>query len=338
MSRSKNHHHVSQFYLRNFADERGHVHVRDIETGSAFSRSIEHVASETNLYTFQDAEGKPNDSIETNILARFEGIVAPRLQRLVDEPSPLPLSRTDRVLIAQYMVLQRGRSPWMRDFLKDSHDLFMRFEIEANVGGSSPEDVERFIAKRFADLSDREKDEIRKVAADPNQPYEIATEDWIIPVIGLVPEHAKLLTKRRWNLLDARGGWFLTSDSPVLLIGTIPLGVETAVGIFLPLSPKRALFIEGDDDGHQYAGISRVPQINTFNQLMAEQAMRQVFYHPSTSPLDAIRLPNEPPSLSINGIPVHRRERSYNKIRDDYMAMARRVQSEKRARPPAPRS
>jgi hypothetical protein len=332
MSRAKKHHQVPQFYLRTFADAKGRVTVFDRRTGRSWNQRVEEVATNTNLYTVRDRDGRPSDVVE-QALADAEGTVAGSVGAML---APTPhLVDVDRAQVAFFVALQFIRTAAMRDQLENILDLNTRMMVEANVGGDPPDQVERFIRQRYADAPEWLKDQIRGIAADPSKRIELPTEEWTGHFAPLIHDLAGLLLRRGWWLASAADRAFLTCDDPVVLTvtpGDLPgVGFANAAQVLIALSPHRVLVMEA---------VAEVPfgpvpvdrdWIRWVNRTIANRADRHVFWHPRSEPLKGIQVPPMPRPASVNGIPVERGERSWDKLRPHRLPHMHRIRDEIRA-------
>lgn len=316
-----------------FANPAGEVVVYDRVTEETRLLHVKVVAVESELYTVEDIDGNPSDAFEIGPLGRIDGRVASLLPKLL-EPEPA-LTTRERVDIDGYLAVQNARTPAFRDFLADAHDLTMRAEIELNLGpGASEEETERFIDVRFPGATERGRAEIRRIAADPTQRAELPTIDWLDSIAETLPGMLDIMVPRPWVFVTPEQGAFLTSDTPVVMIGPLPRGLQSARTIFWPFSPFRALWrtLPGTHDRRKPRFATVPPeQLAELNQLAANQARRQVIWHPDTDSHDAITLPTGPYLRSVNGLPVGPGESSYDKIRQDLLHR-RDVNLQRRAR------
>ncbi|MCY3627527.1 MAG: DUF4238 domain-containing protein [Gammaproteobacteria bacterium] len=111
---SQRNHTVSQFLIKNWADEHGKVWVLDKEKKKIFQCSTTKVFVEKNIYTVQDGQNAPkSDEIERSF-AKFETQVAPVFRELVEHArvnQPSELSPLDILQIMGFLVLQMWRTP-----------------------------------------------------------------------------------------------------------------------------------------------------------------------------------------------------------------------------------
>jgi hypothetical protein len=317
VNRSKRHHHTAQAYLKCFADRDDRLMVYDRITQRTALVHISKVAVETDLYTIDDADGNPSDVFERELFQGVDSAIAPIQKKLLGE-RPL-LTTGDRANINAFLVLQHGRTPYMRDTLENIHDLMMRSEVEPQVRGRSPEEVEQFIKRFDPHASDQEKANIRQMAVDPSQPIRMDRAHWIRNLCRMVQRLAPALDSREWVLADAQDAAFLTGDLPVLIGGLHPLAIGDAPYICWPLSPSRMLMLgpPGSHNGRSFRGVAVSGDlVRDLNQLAADQAARQIFWHPVTDPMTEIVRPVGPHLSTVNGITVEPGERYYDKICD----------------------
>lgn len=334
MTRAKRHHQVPRFYLRAFADPKGRIQVYDRVSGRTLERQrIENVAVESDLYTVTDDEGRPSDGAERAI-ARLEGGISESLSRLRGPDAVL--AAEDQANVAAFIALQFVRTTAMRDQFENLFDLKIRMMTEANVGGDPPHMVERFIEKRHGAAPDWLKEQVRSVAADPSRPIRLPTEEWLVMMAELLPYLASELLARTWRLLMAGEGTYLTCDNPIALIvdpadSIQAVRLRNAVQILMPVAPDRLLVIEGAEPGPITVTTAYGAWIRWANRSVANRSSRHVYWHPRSNPMKTIQIPSEPRPAAINGIPVQRGERSWDKIRGEQVPGMHRVRGSIRA-------
>jgi hypothetical protein len=339
MSRAKRHHHTPQTYLRQFADDDGYLVVYDRILELTRRPNMKDVAVERNLYTIYDANGEPSDMIETQWLAPIEdgfNEIVPKL--LSSHPV---LTGEERQFVCGFLALQHMRTPHMRDTLANTVDALLRLEVMSRTQGMTPEEADRALDEWNHQASAREKARLRRIAADPSQPVEWDAEPWIKAMIGHLPRLTKGLETREWHLIDAQEGAFLSSDSPIALGGEHPRAIGSAPYLICPLSPKRVLLLGppgsaprwrfGRDREHRRGRLVRRrfrrhpvrPEVEhrgfvrEVNQLVADVAAREVFWHPDTDPTTDITLPVGTHQATVNGVPLAPGESYFDMIQRD---------------------
>lgn len=336
MSRAKRHHHTPQAYLRQFADDDGNLVVYDRIRVETRSDNIKNIAVKNNLYTVYDANGEPSDVIETQWLARIEDAFDAIVPRLVAS-HPVVIGE-ERRLVCVFLALQHMRTLHMRDTIANTVDALLRLDIVARTEGLSSEEVECALKEWNPHASAREKARLRRLAADPRQPADWDAEPWIKAMMRLLPSLTAGLETRAWHLVEAQGGAFLSGDRPVALGGQSPLAITSAPYVVCPLSPKRVLLLGppgsapvwrfGRDREDRRGRLVRLkfrrhlvqPElghpgfVQEVNQLVADVAGREIFWHPDTDPAANIALPVGTHQLTINGVPVAKGERYFDAI------------------------
>jgi hypothetical protein len=336
MNRAKRHHHTPQTYLRQFADDDGFLRVYDRILGLTRRAHVRNVAVESNLYTIYDANGDPSDLVETQWLAPIEGAFDAIVPKLL---SSYPvLIGEERRHVCMFLALQHMRTRHMRDTLANTVDALLRLEVASRTQGMTPEDAERTLDEWNPHASDREKARLRRLAADPSQPVEWDSEPWIKAMMRLLPNLTEGLETRQWHLIDSQDGAFISSDSPIALGGEHPRAIGSAPYVVCPLSPKRVLLLGppgsvpawkfGRDRKHRRGRLVRrkfrrhevQPElehrgfVREVNQLVADVAAREIFWHPESDPTADITLPVGTHQATVNGVPLALGEHYYDAI------------------------
>ncbi|MBL8065821.1 MAG: DUF4238 domain-containing protein [Chthonomonadaceae bacterium] len=199
--RSKKHHTIPQFLLREFTDDRGILNEFDLDYLKRTERRPSQVSHTDEFYTiFRD--GEPSDEVE-RLLSRFESDVRPALARICDPA--LPLEEADLDMVAMMVALQKQRVPSRRRqmwaFLDDVE------EKSRMVAAAHGLDVER---------------------ATENVRNEVAftrTGDFMNPQMlsSLLPIY-RLMRRRGWTVVSApkEGPTFVISEDPVVITDLRP--------------------------------------------------------------------------------------------------------------------
>ena len=121
----------------------------------------------------------------------------------------------------------------------------------------------------------------------------------------------KFFYMRKWIVADFGAPILLTGDEPVAVgVDTRdrhhPAGLANADSVMFPLDPQRALVMmrpDFDPPPHSWIKGTAV-EAKALNQMIAFRAMRQIFYHPDTTPMDGLEIPGS----SKHPGPISRRE------------------------------
>jgi hypothetical protein len=222
MSHPKKHHFVSQFLLRQFADEGGrHIYVFDKRTSRVFRAHISDVAAKNRLYEF--SIGDLTATIEPG-LAQFESKAADVLRRTLAPQSLARITVLDRTILAALVAQLLLRSPQLQAM---SDDMIYQIREKIRKTGTDPDQV--------AQLKLLDANESKIFTAG------LLTEVWqeLIPVIAF----------KTWVLHQVCGeGILYCSDNPVVMHndmqfgprGNLGLAVE-GIELYFPLSSTSCL-------------------------------------------------------------------------------------------------
>ncbi|MCC6943421.1 MAG: DUF4238 domain-containing protein [Thermomicrobiales bacterium] len=336
MNRAKKHHQVPQFYLRNFADQKGSIRVYDRLTQQERTQKIREVAVLNNLYTVSGEDGKPSDEAE-QAFASFEAIASSHLSDL--RANPLQISEETRQIVALHMALQFVRTSNHRRQVEDMRDVMLRLETVANVGGDSPELVESFIESRHPDATEELRSQIHAVAESPETPFTLSNEEWLRTTLPMAPQLLPFLLGRKWSVATCTKRSFVTCDSPVVLLrkpeDLMGVGFATASSILFPLSSYELLML---GEPSEPCGVESFEPSRAFvrqaNQAIANAASRQVLYFPHSKfrPMSEMTISNQQRTRWINGHSVEGDSWSFEKISGEWIPSLHRVRSDSRRR------
>lgn len=302
MSRPRNQHQVPRSYLRNFADPLDRVRVYDRIDKVVIPDpvGIRNVASKSNFYSITNGPDDHDDTFETGVLRRVDGDLNAFLPQLL-APQPV-FSTSDRVKLDMIMILQFLRTLEGKRFLENTIDFNFRMLIEMYLTGASGAEVEHFIQEHFPGASEPDKVLIRRIASDRTQPLELNQAEWLLAMMNNMDALTNDVVTRPWLLFDSDEAAFLTSDTPVVLIGREPLNLVTADVIAWPISPGRIVLRPnlGSRRRREFqVGHATPDQVRALNQHIADRARRQIIWQPGTDPLAGLVLPEGPPMVRV---------------------------------------
>ena len=247
MPASRDHHYVSQFYLKHFAADRRDpwLFTFDIPTRKTFMSRPQNVAFEKDFHTI-NAPGQPPDIVETE-LAKLESDVAPALDRVVENLRFA--SATDREHILFFLTMLLIKSPAMRKTVDDFTN-----EIMNLVGKMEAQDREVFYAKVRQHIAegamppDTNIERLRQSVLGSDFTIGLSTEAHLHLAFSVLPQlYGECVAPRHWNILRATEGQFVTSDRPVVALWsdenkTDPVGLGLGGSrILFPLSSTVAI-------------------------------------------------------------------------------------------------
>lgn len=282
MSKVKNQHFVSRFYLENFTDTKNSIYAFDIIKGESFSTSTEKIANQKYFYDYEPLDqfiGK-EQAIE-KALANSEAeqsIVFRKLVAGLKANDVSSLTKEDYKQLADYIVTQQLRTPETR-----IQGIQMAKEIERQLKSKG-------VSEEFI----REKG----LEADKYDPQ-------FQQVYGLLHSRALSiigdLCNRYWVFWSNKTKHnFYTSDNPV--VGY--LHNDIAFEIYFPITPRYSVSIFIKDQfpnlaiNHQKVNELRDPEnVKFYNLRILEQCNRQVYNSENDFRL-AKKITKENPSLS----------------------------------------
>jgi hypothetical protein len=281
MSKIKNQHFVSRFYLENFTDSKKRIYAFDIIRDESFNTSTENIANQKYFYDYEPLDqfiGR-EQSIE-KALAISEGeqsVVFRKLVAGLKTNDFSSLTQEDYWKLADYIVTQQMRTPETR--IKGIH-MAKEAERQLRAKGASEELIKE-----------------KGLEADKYDPQ-------FQQVYGLLHASAlqviEDLCNRYWVFWSNKTKYnFYTSDHPV--IGY--LHDETAFEIYFPITPRYSVSIFVKDQfpklaaKHQKINELRDPEIVKFyNSLVLTHCNRQIYSSENDFRL-AKKMIEETPSL-----------------------------------------
>lgn len=288
---ARQHHYVSQCYLKGFATRRRKpkLFVIDAKNRTSFTTSPSNVGVERDFHRI-DADGLQPDALE-NALAGFESELAPALERIISARSIK--NDDDRALLLNLIGLLHIKNPAMRESIRQFHEQISKVMMSMAVAtperwasqvrqmkrdGYLPEDADTDYEK-MRDFIERDQYKINLYTGRHLQ-LELETFDKILPYIF----------GRKWMLLKAPKGTtgFITSDHPVCLMwsdpkmraGNHPVGLGLRrTQILFPISNELALMgafeaenMEGDVPEHMVAQINGSILLHAKRQIYARES------------------------------------------------------------------
>jgi hypothetical protein len=237
-SEPRAHHQAAQAYLQNFANKKRQVTVYDHNEKKTIPLiSIKNVAVVKDFYTILDEDGRRDVTFETKVLARVDNDLPKLLAKLL-APDPT-LTTNERVFLDIIMTLQFLRTREGRRFLEDTADFNLRLRLDAQFSGVPENEIDIRIEELYPHLSDTDRALIKRQVRSLDQPLEFSTLDWLSAIADNTKVLSNELTVRHWLILDSDKESFLTSDTPVVLLGSGTLDLRTADVIAWPISPTR---------------------------------------------------------------------------------------------------
>jgi hypothetical protein len=313
-SEPRAHHQAAQAYLQNFANKKRQVTVYDRKEKKTIPLiGIRNVAVAKDFYTTTDDDRRRDFRFETQFLARFDNLLPKLLAKLLaTHPT---LTTDERVKLDVIMTLQFLRTREGRRFLEDGSDFNLRLRLDAQFSGVPENKIDILVEELYAHLGDTDRALIKRLVQSPDQPLEFSTFEWLSAIVHNLMDVSNELTVRHWLILDSDKEAFLTSDTPVVLLGSEPLGLRTAAVIAWPISPNRIVLRPIQREGNRRKVVvekATPEQVREINQELANRARQQIVWHPDTDPISSITLPVGEPQVRIGSRSAGPDERSFD--------------------------
>lgn len=284
---ARNHHYVSQCYLRGFVKHRNKpkLFIIDLKKKISFQTPPHNVAVERDFHTVE-VDGYPPDVIE-QAFSQFEGSLSYALDRIIADR--IIKDEDDRLFLLNFIALMAIKNPRHRKRFKESQT--QMYNVIMDIITSSPEIWNSQIAKAKAtgyipqesDVTweqareSLERDEF-EVEVPPGYHLSIELEvfDKVLPTF----------VDRKWSLLRApvKSPGFVTSDHPVCLrwsdpqlrSGRYPPGYGMMkTEVLFPISSELA-WIGTFEHDERVIDVDE-NSIGMFNSIIIDFADRQIF-------------------------------------------------------------
>lgn len=259
-------HYVPQFYLRNFADEKGLLHMYDFKRNKYFTQSPKNICYENNLYEtkWENANPKLGEFVLPNHIektfCKYEGEFSKVLTTILHICSP---SQNPNALILH----------------GNERNMFFRFIVNMIV--RNPENMEALALNKL-EPDDTDNDEIKQIrtmlddmgfgGADSiclaTKKKAMLTDEFENSFTQVCLEALKRLN---YTFFYARTNSFITSNIPVC-VGDDPAIIESdRTCIYLALSPKLAVLFGNYKNSHNFKNrmvYIEEKQVENFNRIL----------------------------------------------------------------------
>jgi hypothetical protein len=228
-SRSKKHHTVPQFLLRNFAGADGQLVEFDLDLLKSYRRTPAQVGHTKDFYTIERSNG-PSDEVE-RILANIENVASGAVRKLQTPRSTITMAELDALVLL--VAVQRQRTPANRAHMVDFID--RTEELARHVAKSHGLDPDEAMTNLSPELEEARGNNFMNG-------FMLDSVKMIYP----------LMRRRGWSVMrrETGGPKFVISDNPVVIsdlredkgppyFPLIPYGEDSK--LTMPLSPDLIL-------------------------------------------------------------------------------------------------
>lgn len=284
---TRNHHWVSQFYLKYFAKIKNGEQLYMYQRGrGALLVNIKNVAVARELFTFEKVTGGGKTRVMEAIFSEHEGAVAPVLDQILKNET-LPQTAIDRSHVAAFVALSRVRCPSFSDWLRNMDAEYLKL-FQQNISDYPDILREEFKKAGITFASDKEFEDVKNFIQDPEK-SQITMEGGEAHYFSQAMELGKefyniLMTQKSWHLLIApQKRHFITSDNPVVIQELHNCPSHLAGGflngtVLLTISPKLCLAFRRISLKNEKIQLNR-EDVNHINESITKAARRQIYSH-----------------------------------------------------------
>lgn len=292
----KNHHYVSQSYLKAWANNHHRIWVyRLLVSHSSVPEweqsSIKSIANHQHLFT-RNIMGRESDEFEKWMDKEIE---SPAQIALLKARSHVPLNKHELEHLLRFVALHDIRSP--ESYIE--HLTHWREEMPSIVEGAMQSAISKIEAEQYQthfSVSETNPDSemipmrVTKEIEEKSEVGLLKTEVllgrglWLFSIRHLLSNTYKVLNKHVWSILHAPEGMeWITSDNPVLKLNYYKAGSYDFKGgwgnkgseIIFPISPELLLYTQvGNNTRINTVSRELATELNRF---IAENAHRHVF-------------------------------------------------------------
>ena len=287
----KRHHFIPILHLKNFigSDPKAQVWTYDAESGEVRSALPENTAVQSHFYSIETDDGTMDTRVE-DFLATVESKAAPTYEALLEGRAPAKGTQA-RVDFATFLALMYVRTPAMRRMGAEMVGRHMQIMCYAFGINEKAFDAlnRRAEAAGCRDLSDEEKEKLRRDFLDPSGYVMQIAKERTLMVFGAADKLAPILHNMKWSVIEPMHGFFITTDNPLVrevdpktchpVYGDHGFMNKTAEVLF-PLSPQRMMLMSWNEDARDVnAKWPSATHVDRINMGLAARSVRYLYAH-----------------------------------------------------------
>jgi hypothetical protein len=284
----KSQHTVPRLHLQHFAGSAppGQVWTYDAVEARQWSAIPKETCVQTHFYSAERADGTMDIRLE-EFLSQVEGRAASVYRALLS--GRLPEDPQARLDFAQFLALMYTRTTAMRRIAGEIRGKGVQIRSYAYASNSSAFEasMRRFEAETGQKLDAALKEKVRQAMLDPSGYMVEVSKESTFMALSASDNLTPIFNKMKWSLVEARHGYFVTSDNPIVrdvdpkthhpMYGDGGFVNKTAEVSF-PLSPKMLLLMSWNESARDIAIIER-DHVHQVNVLRAAHSERYLFAH-----------------------------------------------------------
>ena len=247
----RRHHYTPKFYLDNFTDDDGRLHIIARDTGKRWASKPENTGLERDFYTLEDVPAGEDPQAIEKAFADFEGKAATVLEEIVENRA-IPQDPEKSGILMKFIALAATRVPTMRELISKPIEEIAR--KMAMIMVSSKESFEQ----SFPDAAKQGLTyEAAREFVHHGMTIQTTTGAYIRHVFNLVETMLPYLGLRNWCVCynDNKGEHFVVTDNPVAVTWSDgrppgffgPAHGKLETDVTIPLSSRVALLGRFED-------------------------------------------------------------------------------------------
>jgi len=272
----------------------------------SFIASVEDVTVQRDFYAVETEAGDLSQDVE-KLLATLEGDAAEAIDRVV--AGVFPPSDEDRGRISVFVAAQ-----WLRGWdMREAMTIPIAYEAQMMAMNATKASLRQFFAETEGrNASEQELEDLIAFANDPSRyRIEVHANYPIRQMLEMIPGMANLAFARKWQILRAIDGTFVTSDAPVSTWmhpkNYHPFynagGFGASDELTIPIDRRYALVLAHEAPSGEIVREVGAQHVRELNRRTATSGRRYIITHPDDDPLQGMKLPPSQPKLSVSRLP-----------------------------------
>ncbi|HWC01209.1 MAG TPA: DUF4238 domain-containing protein [Methylomirabilota bacterium] len=288
---------VPRFLLAGFADLAGQLMAERRDRTRRHLVAVEAAVAELGVYAL--ASDRAKAPALARLLAESEALAADAIQRITS--GAFPLRAPDRaslalVLAVQLLLGRYHRAEAVRTAALVGQLIVSTIEEAQAAADEASEDAEAEDAEgENTELSVEERE---TAPAEDAPDVTLPGRPPIGRSLASLPELARQLAARTWQVVRFPSPVLLTSDTPVVLWAPsaaaklYQVGLGSAHEVRVPLDARHALIVARHAPAGEIIRDLGERQARALNRTVAEGAVEWMYYHPGSDPLEGVELPS----------------------------------------------
>lgn len=276
--KTKRQHILPRSYLARFA-EKEQVWVHNFQKRGSYINNITDATCIDDFYTVQTKDEQEDDHIESELLAKIEGLGNPIIDKMINKMY-IPRGK-EKALFANYLAIMYARGIWFRQILQEVHEHFANDALEQLVTN------EELFRKTMEGLKnetgidyDLTFEQAKEVYKHSETSVKMTRTYYVKQMVLYAAPLVNIFYKMNFNLIYAvplSKNKFITSDKPVASITHGPIGKyitwieDPEAVLYFPLSSRTCLMLDFKKEPQVLSG--RKNNVASINGLIANECV-----------------------------------------------------------------